>query len=85
MTGIDFFDMKQKEGLNVMLDGLVMGSLVANYPEFVESYGHDVANAKMSRMFSRDWDRLKEKVWEITFPEYCSQQYAIAAIEDSKL
>jgi hypothetical protein len=61
-----------------------MGSMVANYPEFVESYGHEVANQKLGRMFSRDWDRLKEEVWEVTYPEYRAQMYAQAAQEDAR-
>ena len=69
---------------NELLDALVMGSMVANYPEFVECYGHEVANQKLGRMFSRDWDRLKEEVWEATYPEYRAEMYAQAAQEDAR-
>jgi len=69
---------------NELLDALVMGSMVANYPEFVKSYGHEVADKKLSRMFSRDWDRLKEEVWEATYPAYRAEMYAQAAQEDAR-
>lgn len=69
---------------NELLDALVMSSMVANYPEFVQSYGHEVADQKLGRMFSRDWDRLKEEVWEVTYPEYRAQMYAKAAQEDAR-
>ena len=69
---------------NELLDSLVMGSMVANYPEFVESYGHEVADQKLGRMFSRDWDRLKEEVWEATYPAYRAKMYAQAAQEDAR-
>ena len=69
---------------NELLDALVMGSMVSNYPEFVESYGHEVANQKLGRMFSRDWDRLKEEVWEATYPAYRAEMYAQAAQEDAR-
>tara|TARA_Y100000389_G_C17219780_1_gene392763 strand:+ start:382 stop:627 length:246 start_codon:yes stop_codon:yes gene_type:complete len=69
---------------NELLDALVMGSMVANYPEFVESYGHEVADQKLERMFSRDWDRLKEEVWQATYPAYRAKMYALAAQEDAR-
>ncbi len=69
---------------NELLDVLVMGSMVANYPEFVDAHGHEVADQKLARMFGRDWDRLKEEVWEATYPEYRAQMYAKAAQEDAR-
>jgi len=47
-----------------LISSLTLSSIKHNYVEFVEEYGYELANEKLSGLFGDIWDTHKEEVWQ---------------------
>jgi len=55
---------KDQEVFNEVMDSLVVSSLKANYLDFVQVYGCDLASDRMEAMFKNSWMKHRELVWQ---------------------
>tara|TARA_R110002012_G_scaffold289930_1_gene483313 strand:+ start:317 stop:550 length:234 start_codon:yes stop_codon:yes gene_type:complete len=53
-----------------ILDVLAMGSLKANFPDFVEAYGYESACEHMGNLFTTSWKKHRETIWQWYDQEY---------------
>jgi hypothetical protein len=62
------------EDAGALVSHLTLSSMKANYPEFVDIYGFEGADAAMGRLYKATWDKYKELIWQWYDWEYSDDE-----------
>jgi hypothetical protein len=55
---------EEQEVFNELMDSLVLSSMRANYLDFVQVYGCELASERMEALYKETWKKHREVVWQ---------------------